>query len=177
MNLLELCINNMNNSEFFVNIFSSAQAIIIFLLIGLSIPIEFFMMLKSDCIDEVKDRKFRKYINGHSSGTYLRDIDIDKEYIILDDDFFDNISEHGGKRYKSNLDECKERFLIEYGYKYNIIIFSKSGYMGKKYSKILEYCTYNNLPVCRVIDYMPYGLIQERITLNDNNVIYYYKLD
>lgn len=134
-------------------------------------------MFKSDCVDEMRGSKFKKYMHVHSSGYGLRNIDMNKEYIILTSDFFDNISEHG-KRYKCNLTDCRERFLIDYGYRYNIIIYADCGAYSRKYNKIIEYCYYKNYPVCRVIDFMPRGgFIEERITLNDGDKIYYFKLD
>ena len=177
MDLLDLYANNITNSEFFINIFSHLESILIFLIIGASIPVELFIMIKSDCIDESKTRKFKKYINCRSSGYGLRNIDISKEYIILTSDFFNNISEHGGSRYRANLDDARERILIEYGYKYNIIIYAGCAY-SKKFNKIIEYCHYKNYPVCRVIDFLPRGeFVEERITLSNGDKIYYYKLN
>ena len=177
LDLIDIIIGNIS-SDPFINLITLFYNFFIFAILALTIPIELFMMIKSDYIEEAENKKFRKYFNNHHSvGYFVKNVDMNKDFIIIEDTFFDNITEHGGMEYKCNLSEAKERFLIKNGNEYNIIIFAKSGYCSKRIIKIIRYCQYRNLPVCRIIDYIPWELVEEKETSPDNQDIIYYTIN
>ena len=177
MDWIEILRGHVSDTVPILNLLSFTYNSFIFILIGLAIPVEFIMMIGSDFIEEAQNKKFREYFKGHSPGYFLKSVDMNKQFIIIEDTFFDNISEHGGREFKCNLNEAKERFIIENGYEHNVIIFVTSGCCSKKYNKIIKYCVYKNLPVCRIIDYKPGRLVRKVEILPDGEKIIYYKPD
>lgn len=177
--VLELLADNVTNSSFFIDpIRLISTAVVVFILSALVIS-ELVAMIKSDIIDASMDKRFSDYMSNHSSGFYLKNISFDKDYIIITDDFFNNIREHGKIYHKYNLSDARRDFLIEMGEEYNIIVCIKGGYCGMKLFKIIDLCKYDNLPVCRIIDYIfpSVNLVMVRRTLKDGSVIYYYQKD
>lgn len=171
--------NNVSNNSFFINIIQNTFACIIFFILAVIVIAYVIMMIKSDIIDASRDKKFSIYMSNHSSGFYLKDINFSKEYLIITEDFFDNVSEHGKIYHKYNLSDDKKNFLIEMSVDYNIIICMKNGYGGMKFAKIIDLCNYDNLPICRIIDYIfpLHNLIMVRKTLKDGSTVYYYQED
>ena len=153
------------------------NSIFIFLIFGFITILDIIIMFKCDTLDEIRDRRFRKYLHCNNSGDFLREIYLNKDFIIITEDFFENLSEHTIFGSKIYMKESKRRFLIENSSKYNIILFVKSGAYSRKYLNILDYCKFHNLPICRMIDFKPNNIIYNRETLPDGTIVYLYKKD
>ena len=169
----------MNEFLFFgnqiVDIFKLIFIFVIFILFGMIFISQIVSSIKYDIIEASKDRKFYNYMSKHSTGFYLKDINCEKDYIIITEKFFDNIKESGRIMHKYNLSDARKFFLIEMAEEYNIIVFISDGFCSSKYAKIVDLCKYDNLGVCRIIDYMPHNLVCKRKTLNDDSTVYYFQ--
>ena len=145
----------------------------ILLSFGYIILIDIVALIKNE-ISVSKDKKFCNYMSNHSAGFFLKDINLEKEYIIITDYFFDNIKEQGKIYHKYNITDSQKDFLIQMANDYNILLYVSKGYGTSKFNKIVDMCKYDNLPICRIIDYVPHNVICMRKTLRDETVVYYF---
>lgn len=116
--------------------------------------------------DKPIDNNFMKYLKNHASGVLLRDIYLDKDFIIIEESFF-------GLSGNYELSDLKRIFLIESSVSNNIVIHTDSIY-GNRYKKLVEYCRSLDLPICRIVDLKPSNLVINQKTLDDGSTIYYY---
>lgn len=137
-------------------------------LIAVSIITILVFLFFSVMIEEDKpiDANFIKYLKNHASGGLLRDIYLDKDFIIIEESFF-------GMSGNYNISDLKRIFLIESSISNNIIIHIDSIHTSR-YKKLIEYCRELGLPICRVVDLKPTNLIINKKTLDDGSTIYYY---
>lgn len=106
-------------------------------------------------------------------GEYLKPISINKDFILINDDFFEGIYHHK-RLYSTALPTYKSNWLYKKELEYNIVIVAKCGEYSKKFVNIVDYCVYYNLPICRIIDSKPseFKKCIDNIS-NDLSITYY----
>lgn len=157
-----------------VNMLTLLVIIIFVSLFGVSLFFDFIFSMH-DAVLYRRKKLFGKYMPGYSiQGEYLKNIDIKKEYIIITEDFFDDLMFKHKILYHTNLSKSKIEFLVNYGHKYNIILVARCGEYSKKFVNLIEICRFNNLPICRIIESKPSDLYCCQKTLSDGTVLIYY---
>ena len=112
------------------------------------------------------DVDYMSYLTNHTSGAFLKDIYIDKNYMIIFDTFFLD-----GSMY--DISDAKREFLVKSSIEYNIVVCAECLY-NRKYFRLVDYCRAMDLPICRIVDLKPGNLIKNKKTLSDNSTVYYY---
>ena len=156
--------------------------LIYILLIGVFIFVfPFILNFLFECIFSIKssfkynkNRLFNRYMpNIHLQGEKLRSMSINKDYILITEDFFDGIYRHK-KIYSNAPSQCKLEWLLSKEVDNNIIIIARCGDFSTKFANLISYCVYYNLPICRIIDSKPDGFKELKETLPEGVEIIYY---
>lgn len=124
-----------------------------------------------------KNKLFDQYIpNMALQEDVFKKIDFGKEYIIITDDFFDNVYTHR-KDFYTKMSNYKKRFILNMHLDYNIIIAcTKCNEYDTKFYNIVRFCKWNNLPICRMIIGLPKG-VEKQYWKDDKSgdIVLYYK--
>ena len=121
-----------------------------------------------------QDRLFGRYVpNAGIQGDHLRHITINKDFLIITEDFFDGIYRHR-KMYNNAINDSKKQWLYNKEVDYNIVLVAKCGDFSIKFTNLIDYCIYYNLPICRIIDSKPSDFKKHTETLSDGTEIVYY---
>ena len=122
-----------------------------------------------------QDKLFGKYVpNAGIQGEHLRNISINKDFLIItDEDFFDGVYRHKNI-YNNSINDSKKQWLYNKEIDYNIILVAKCGDFSIKFTNLIDFCIYYNLPICRIIDSKPSDFKKYTEKLNDGTEIVYY---